>query len=248
MTDLREPKLSAQAEREMRRWDVAQRVAEHLLRVDSPHSTSRAIKEYVVLSREAGSGAEEVALLIGQRLGFPVIDKDVLKLIAERYCVEHSLLEAVDETRGNWVREILGTWLDAHLITPDKFLVCLQRVVTAAAKREHAVFVGRGINFILPPDKGLSVRLVASERYRIARVCRDHQVSESEARRLIREWEAGRREFVARFFHHDVGDPHSYDLVVNVDRWGNEGAADLIATAFRQRFGSLETPPASTAN
>lgn len=243
MTDLREPKLAAQAEREMRRWDAAQRVAERLLRVDRPHPASRGIKEHVVISREPGCGAEEVAALVGQRLGFPVIDKDVLKLIAERFCVEHSMLETVDETRENWVREIVGTWLDAHVISADKFLVCLERVVTAAAKREHAVFVGRGINFILPPDQGLAVRLIASERFRIAKVRRDHQVTETEARRLIREWEAGRREFVAKFFHRDVADPHCYDLVLNVERWGNEATADLIAAAFRQRFG--ETEPSS---
>ncbi len=248
MTDLREPKVSAQAEREMRRWDVAQRVAEHLLRVDRPHSPAPGFKEHVVISREAGCGAEEVALLVGQRLGFPVIDKDVLKLIAERYCVEHSLLEAVDETRGNWIRDMLGTWLDAHLIPADKFLVCLERVITAAAKREHAVFVGRGINFILPAEKSLSVRLVASERFRIARVRRDHQVSESEARRLIREWEEGRREFVARFFHRDVADPHCYDLVLNVERWGNEASADLIADAFRRRFGEQAVSEAAEEN
>ncbi len=248
MTDLREPKVSAQAEREMRRWDVAQRVAEHLLRVDAPHMRQAAVREYVFISREAGCGAEDVAMLVGNRLKFPVIDKDVLKLIAERYCVEPSLLESLDETKANWVRDLLGTWLDAHLVTSDKFLVCLERVVSATAKREHAIFVGRGINYILPPQQGLSIRLVASERFRVARVCRDHQVSDGEARRLIREWESGRREFVARFFHRDVADPHGYDMVLNVERWGNEAAADLIVAAFRQRFGEQEPDTSQAAS
>jgi len=168
-------------------------------------------------------------------LGLP--RETVRSLLEQSLTKTGNLREAVDETRGNWVRDLLGTWLDARLVPTDKFLVCLEHVVAAAAKREHVVFVGRGINFILPPQQGLSVRLVASDRFRIARVCRDHQVGEAEARRLIREWEEGRREFVARFFHHDVADPHCYDLVLNVERWGNEGTADLIIAAFRQRFG-----------
>ena len=39
------------------------------------------------------------------------------------------------------------------------------------------------------------------------------------------------REFVERFFHHDINDLHLYDLVINTERLGLAGAAEQIVAA-----------------
>ena len=45
--------------------------------------------------------------------------------------------------------------------------------------------------------------------------------------------DAGRRDFIRRYFHHDITDPHLHDLVINVQRTGTEGVAELIVFAVR---------------
>ena len=45
------------------------------------------------------------------------------------------------------------------------------------------------------------------------------------------ELDKGRREFVEQFFHRDITDPHHYDLMINVDRLGPEGAVGQILAA-----------------
>lgn len=56
----------------------------------------------------------------------------------------------------------------------------------------------------------------------------NHNLTEAEARRYMQELDHGRREFVQRFFHHDVNDPHLYDMVINTEHFGMEGTADQI--------------------
>ena len=56
-------------------------------------------------------------------------------------------------------------------------------------------------------------------------------ISEADARRHMAEVDEGRRQFVEQFFHHDVTDPHLYDLVINVERCGKAGAVEQILTA-----------------
>ena len=76
------------------------------------------------------------------------------------------------------------------------------------------------------------MRIVASEKYRIKQIIAHNGTSEVVARRCMKEIDEGRREFVERFFHRDIADPHHYDLVINVDRCGSEGAVQEIITAL----------------
>ena len=110
------------------------------------------------------------------------------------------------------------------------------RIVLAAAKRGKVVFVGRGVNFLLPPDQGLAVRIVAPEEYRIKQIMHREQLDAAKARRRISELERGRREFVHCFFGKDIADPTRYDMVLNIGRRLPETAAELIVDAHRRQY------------
>ena len=142
------------------------------------------------------------------------------------------MLDLVDETQSSWVYDVLGTWMDRQIVPHEKYVACLSRVVLSAARRGPAVFVGRGARFLLPRQATLAVRLIASLKYRVGKVMELRGISEAEARRCIKEVDEGRRQFAERFFHHDISDPHLYDLVINVDRCGGiERAVDEIVAA-----------------
>jgi len=236
MTDIREPRIAAAAEREMQKWAAAQEIADRIIRFDAAHgSREKKVGPYITISRQAGSGAEEVARAIGEKLGWEVVDKNVVDAIAKHFCLERSQLENLDESSGNWLRDTLGLWLDPHIVSADKFLACLERVVWMAARRGNVIFVGRGVRFLLPDEFGLAVRLVASEKYRVERIQREKGLTEAAARRFVHELEQMRRQFVQRFFHKDVDDPQWYDIVINVERWGVEETANIIVAAWQRR-------------
>jgi hypothetical protein len=228
-----EPKIVAAVERQLRSWVQAhesEHSTEHPSPLPPPHLPARAIS-FVTISREAGANGEEIGRLVGQRLGWEVLDRALLDQMAQRFRESRGLLEMVDETPGNWAYDVVGAWLDRQVIPHEKFVAQLSRVVRTAARRGKLIFVGRGAQFLLPRDKVLAVRLVASERYRVAQIMAAEGLGEADARQFMHDTDEGRRKFVKRFFRRDISDPHLYDLVINSERCGLSSAAAQIVAA-----------------
>jgi cytidylate kinase len=241
-----EPQIISAAERQMRAWSHVQETAQgaSLHRVDASHAP---LRNFITISREAGAGGSEIAEILGRRLGWDVLDHNLVARVAERYHLSQPMLELVDETGSNWAYDIFGAWLDRKIVPHEKYVVRLARLVTAAARRGNVVIVGRGGAFLLPRGPGLAVRVIATEKYRVRRIMDKYAMAETKARQYIATVDRGRKEFVARFFHHDVADPRLYDLVINVDCFGPEASAEEIATVWERREAARRSVAAPAA-
>jgi hypothetical protein len=228
-----EPAISAAAERQMHAWAMTSELKDRAVRSDLESRAPPRTRQYVAISREAGAGGGEIGQCLGRRLGWDVFDKNLLDYVAERFHLSRLMLDLVDETESNWVYDVLGTWMDRQIVPHEKYFVELCRTVSALARRGHAVFVGRGAQFLLPRDRVLAVRLIASLRYRVQKIILRTGLKEKEAERRATELDAGRREFVERFLRRDITDPHNYDLVINVERCSQETVVAEILAALQ---------------
>jgi hypothetical protein len=226
-----EPKIMAAAERQMHAWAMTTELRDRAVRHEAEDAGPQRVLRFVTISRETGVEGGEIGRCVGGRLGWEVFDKNLLDRIADRFHIPRMMLDLVDETKSNWAFDVLGTWMDHKLVPHDKYVACLTRVVLTAARRGHGVFVGRGAQFLLPRNDVLAVRVVASAKYRVQRIMAELGMLEADARRHMTEVDEERREFVTHFFHHDITDPHEYDLVINVDRCGKMGAVQTILAA-----------------
>lgn len=190
---------------------------------------------FIVITRLPGSGGGAVARIVGERLGWPVLDRELVERIEQRFGVRHAILEMLDEAKPSFLYEALGQLLSHDLISQNAYLCYLRKVVRAAAAEGPAVFVGRGTHFFLPRRQGLVVRVVADEHDRVERIVERHGVSRSVARRTLAETHARRASFVRTYFHRDVDDMTLYDLVVNSTQLGIEACAELVLAAYRRR-------------
>jgi hypothetical protein len=216
------------AEKHMQAWAKTEEITDKRLSTHDLSDSGKKLGPAVTISREHGAGGSLIAELVGQKLGWEVLDRCLLDQVAQRYHLSRPMLELVDETKSNWVHDVLGAWLDSHVIPHEKYLTHLRQVVLTAAGRGHVVFVGRGAQFLLPRKHCIAMRIIAPMSYRIAQVARERGVSEKEAHRIIKEVDHNRAAFVARCFHRDINDPHLYDLVVNVEQHGPVAAAEAI--------------------
>jgi cytidylate kinase len=226
------PRILAAAERQMQAWTHAQETADRALQAALERRLGAAGRTYAAISREAGTGAADIARLLAQKLGWELLDRTMLDQIAQRLHKSRAAVEVVDETGGHWAFDAFGGWLDDQLVSHERYVAYLVRLIRAAGRRGKAVFVGRGAQFLLPPEKGLAVRLVAPEEYRVRQIMDRRSLPEDQARRFVRQTDQNRREFVQQFFHCDAADPHLYDLVLNVERLTPQGAVDQIAMAL----------------
>ena len=152
--------------------------------------------------------------------------------MAERYHTSPAVLELVDETTTNWITEIFGNWLAPDSVSQMQYVCRLSRVILMTARAGKVIYVGRGAQFVLPRERGLSVRIVAPLKYRVQQIMERRQLSFEEARDYVLKTDASRQEGARQYFHHDIADPHIFDLVVNVEKLGPQHVAHLIADAL----------------
>jgi len=227
-----EPRLVAAAERQMRTWAHFAEHQDPVAERRHHDQLAQATRLFVTIARQAGAGGSEIARLLGRQLGWEVYDRNLLDLVSQRFHEPRLMLDLVDETHSNWIYDVMGTWMDHHIIPHEKFVSQMKRVVATAAREGKAVFVGRGAQFLLPRPRVLAVWITAPLKFRVERIMAENRVSEGDARHFILETDEGRREFVKRFFHRDINDPLLYDLVINVQHIGMTKAVEQIVAAL----------------
>ena len=225
----RETEITAFAERQMRAWSQGTEVFNRLLSAKTAKQAADQFGPFLALSREAGTAGGLIADLVGKKLGWEVLGRALLEEVAERYQLPRHVLEWVDEKRSTWFKDVFGTWLDPEMISQERYIRHLRRVVLRAAYENKVVLIGRGAQFFLPRHRGIAVRVVASEPYRIRHIAEERGVSQREAKRMMHATDRDRADFVRRYFRHDIDDPHLYDLVINVEYFTHDAVAEEIA-------------------
>jgi cytidylate kinase len=226
--------LSEAAERQMRIWALGMEARQRMEQEEQ--AKKPLIHPYVAISREAGVDGGEIAKLVAKDFDWKVFDRELLDYMAEHYNWSRIALDYVDERTASWVHETFGKWLDQQLVTQAEYVSRLGKILLMAAQHESNVFVGRGAQFILPREFGMTVRIIAPRSERVIRVMSRRQCSRQNAEKFVDETDKGRADFVRRYFRHDVADPHLYDLTVNLERTSREAAVDLILGDYLMRF------------
>lgn len=214
----------AAAERQMER-----RLLEQRGKTKEP--TPASINPYIAISRESGVGGSQIARLAGQALGWDVLDHELLECMAERYHTSPAMLELVDEKTTSWITEVFGNLIRPHSVSQTQYVFRLSRMIIMAAHTGKNIYVGRGAQFLLPREHGLAVRLIAGHKYRVQQIMERRRLLFEDARDYVAKTDAGRQALAKQYFHHDVTDPHLFDLVINVDKFGPQLAARQIADA-----------------
>ncbi|MEQ9410089.1 MAG: cytidylate kinase-like family protein [Fuerstiella sp.] len=221
------PTVQRLAEKNIRKWVQAEHVRERLAQGNG----RKPVGPYVTISREAGAGGSEIARRAAEKLGWDVLDDEIVDYLAQQYGSPRHLVEIADERHIGWIEELLAGNQGGQQWTSAKYLHRLHHLLMLAAHHGNVIVVGRGARYILPADGGLSVRILAPVNFRVAQVAADRQVPPRVARRLIDESDRQQALFIKEHFHHAADDAHMYDMVVNVEKLSREDAAELIVDA-----------------
>jgi cytidylate kinase len=217
-------------EKQMRNWELG-----HAQRVQ-PHADEAApdVAEFVTISRAIGSGGSQVAELLGERLGWPVFDREILQAMAGDDQVRTRLYEHMDERDHNWL-DATVRWLIGGELRKDDYFYRLTETVLTLARKGPGVFLGRGGDLILPRDRGLRVRVTASPEQRAEALAKRTDSTPALARAEVERIDQERAEFRRHRFGKDANDLTRHDLAINLDRFTVEQAVGLIVAAMSAR-------------
>jgi cytidylate kinase len=208
----------------------------------------------ITISRQFGSGGDEVAARVCSILGYRYMDKWLLRQVAkevglsenevvdfsEEQYKARSFLESLFGARNRIVatastrtRTASGATeiVDARL-DEEQCINLVRAAVQAAHERGNFVVVGRGSQVILQekPDV-LHVRIEAPMTLRMMNVQESENMSPAEARTLIGQRDVASAQYLERFFGVRWDDPLLYHLLINTGRCDIETAARTIASA-----------------
>ena len=197
------------------------------------------------LSHTTGSGGDEIGKLVAERLGYLYLDEDIVARAAAESGLEPRDI-ASEERRKSLASRLLETFAEgggdawtlgaAHgmeVLRPADIRALIRETIVQTAARGKVVIVSHAASYALErgPDT-LRVFVTASPKTREERIAVAADGGErAQAARVIKDSDAGRRDYLKRFYSIDSESPTDYDLVVNTDQLSSEQAAEIVLRA-----------------
>jgi cytidylate kinase len=201
----------------------------------------------VAISREAGARGGTIARKVGELLGWQVFDSEAVEYLVQNETARNQFLAELPPAAKAWAADQLAKLRRQNRVQADADTAVLIELLLAAGARGDAVIVGRGAGYLLPPETTVHVRVVASLNARVAYFAQWLRLSREEAAAELRARDERRAKFLADTFGRDWADPTGYDVVLNAERLGIEGAAQFIGWAVRtkQMFAEIKETDAA---
>ncbi|BBO69975.1 cytidylate kinase [Desulfosarcina alkanivorans] len=182
----------------------------------------------ITVSSEPGSGGRIIARGLARRLNIDLFDRDIVKEIAESAHISSAIIETMEKVRLSGIKDFISSLVDDRYLWPGVYLDHLMKVVAAIASHGNAIIVGRGANFLIPPEERLSIRVIAPLDSRVRNVAKEFGVTREEAKRRVINRESRRSAFIRQSFNADVADPRNYELVINTKTLSVDAALGAV--------------------
>jgi cytidylate kinase len=199
----------------------------------------------VCISHAAGAGGEEVGRLVAERLGFLYVNEEIVARAAAKGGVDAAdvadeerrkslaarALNAIAQGGGEaWTLGAVGPLSSREELDSDDIRSLIRETIEQTAARGKSVIVAHAASYAIGHGDGvLRVLVTASPETRTTRVAEAEGLDQAGAARAVKESDAGRADYLKRFYDVREESPTHYDLVLNTDALSIEQAADLIA-------------------
>ena len=201
-------------------------------------------KFVITINRELGSGGRTVGRILAEKLGVPYYDKALTKPLEEKFNLTPDQIEKLKGNNRSWwedIKRVLILGEDAanstdfydekkkSLVTSEAVLKAEKEILYDIAIEESCVIAGRSAFFALNGyPNSLNILIQASMEYRLNRVMEKQNLSEKEAKKVIKEVDESREEYLKNNAHTSRYDTRNYDLVIKMDGKTEEEAANVI--------------------
>ena len=190
----------------------------------------------ITISREFGSGGRTVGKMVAEKLGIPCYDQEIIQKIVEEsgYCEDFVAEHSEHAAYGNWLsnafafRDYYGNSIQ------DKIWFAQLKTIVELANKGPCVIVGRSADYILRKYDTLDVFIYAPLEDKIQRTVRFKNVSEREAKKLVKDTDKKRSINYKYYTGKSWGERENYTLMLNSTVLGIEKTADFIAEIYRK--------------
>ncbi|MGE5533246.1 MAG: cytidylate kinase family protein [Bacillota bacterium] len=219
--------------------------------ISSDESVAMVAPTVITISRQMGSGGDEIALEVSKVLGYAYFDKSLMLGAAKSIGVsEEEIADFSEDTYKvkGFVDKILQRKKPAVIphslkdneqlrktLDEEECLSAIQVVISSLASRGKTVIVGRGGQAILRHKLGvLHIRIIAPLDIRVRRIMKSEGLSQKAALSFVEDNDKAQAEYLRRFYNIDWEDPMIYDMVLNTGKMSFDISTRVIVTAASQ--------------
>jgi len=186
----------------------------------SPSDQNAGLQPVITISRDLGTGGEEISQMLADRLGLEIYDENIIDAVAQRSEVNANVLKSLHEK----VSSASDSWLYAMVtgknVSRTDYVNALVTVIRCIYHK-GGVVIGRGGHVVLQGRDVLRVRLTGSLEACARRVAHRERLSLSDAKRKCKEVNAERAKFVWNMYRSRLNDPTNFDMTVNTDHFAH---------------------------
>ena len=202
----------------------------------------------ITITREYASGGSDVAQLTARALGWTVIDNEFVDAVARRAGLPADEVPQREERAPGLLERLARTLAVA---SPELFAgpavteaerdeatihTIVERIIHEAAADGRVVLVGRGAQAILARrPEALHVYVVASKPWRVRFAVERMGIDPARVEKVLEDTDRHRDEYVKTYYGRSRREAANYDLVVNAERLGLEGAAAVVVAEAKRR-------------
>jgi cytidylate kinase len=200
----------------------------------------------ICVSHETGAGGTDLGRLVADQLGFRLIDEEIVTRAAENQDVDVDELVDVERRKSLLSRILHEMAIGAAAgpagtpaifgpePQPDKNLLraLIRQAISETADEGNVVIVSHAASYALAnSEKVLRVLVTASPNTRVRRLIDTNGLDQKQATKSIGTNDAGRADYLKRFYGIAEELPTHYDLVINTDRISGDQWVGLVVNA-----------------
>ncbi len=204
-------------------------------------------KRFVItVARQYGSGGREIGLRLGELLGVPAYDKELITMAAQKSGMSSEVLNHVDEKATSSLLYTLAMGSSyfnnaAHNMNipiNDKLFMTQSELIREKAASESCVIVGRCADYVLRnAENKISIFIYAPKDFKIKRIIERHEgIDEKQAKDLSQKTDKRRINYYNYYTGKKWGSPENYQIMIDSSVLGVEGTAQALAGIIKSKY------------
>lgn len=204
-------------------------------------------KVVITIARGFGSGGKSIAVELGEQLGIPVYEKEILQMASDKSGISKSLFEETDEKlRGGFLKRSFRGVPSNYKVEPsdkkfthDNNLFHIQNeIIQELAASGSCIIVGKCADYVLKNRKNvIRVFIDAPMSDCIRSITNRMGVGDQEAIRLINKTDKYR----ADYYKYYTGgsnwkSPTNYDIMLNSGSLGRKGCVEILKDLYEKKY------------
>lgn len=191
----------------------------------------KAGKKIITIDGEYGSGANEIAKKVAEKLNYELYDEKLIELMSLEGKVKPEEIKKDDSFLQGTIYDLYRqnySYSQEDIATNDAAFLLDSRTIREIAKNKKAIIFGKCGDFVLEDFPKLSVFIYASQEFKEERILNTYKVKEDKLQLKLERENNRRANHYGRNTGKVWGDRANYDILINSSAFDFESVANLI--------------------